>query len=424
MTDTIFALSSGAPPAAIGIIRISGPQACAAAERLAGSLPEERRAAVRSLRNGEGRVLDQCLLLWFAAPGTATGEDLVELHCHGGRAVIAAVENELTGFAGLRRAQAGEFTRRAFANGVLDLAETEGLGDLLAAETELQRRAAQEVAGGGLTRKVEAWRDRLLGLSALVEAQLDFSDEDDVPELPGVFHVKLSELVGEWKRELDQPKMERLRDGIRVVLAGPPNSGKSSLFNAILQEGAAIVSAEAGTTRDVIERPIALDGVPFVLIDTAGLRDNDAGEIEKIGIERARLQLSEADIILWLGPEGEGPSGAFEVESFADQSVGSKSSPDFLVSSVTGSGVDTLIEALIVRGRELLPKPGVATLNARQNGALSGAHEALESLKGIRDPLIVGEHLRLARVGLDRILGRNSTEDMLDSLFGRFCIGK
>ena len=424
MTDTIFALSSGAPPAAIGIIRISGPQACAAAERLAGSLPEERRAAVRSLRDAEGRILDQCVMLWFAGPGTATGEDLVELHCHGGRAVIAAVENELANFASLRRAQAGEFTRRAFANGVLDLAEAEGLGDLLSAETELQRLAAQEIAGGGLTRKVEAWRERLLDLSALVEAQLDFSDEDDVAELPEVFHVKLSGLVGEWKRELDQPKMERLRDGIRVVLAGPPNAGKSSLFNAILQEGAAIVSAEAGTTRDVIERPIALNGVPFVLIDTAGLRDSDAGEIEKIGIERARLQLSEADIVLWLGAEGQGPSCALEVESFSDQSVGSKSSPDFVVSSVTGSGVDKLIEALVVRARALLPKPGTATLNERQTGALADAHEALASLEGIGDPLIVGEHLRLARVGLDRILGRNSTEDMLDSLFGRFCIGK
>ncbi|MBX7536568.1 tRNA uridine-5-carboxymethylaminomethyl(34) synthesis GTPase MnmE [Qipengyuania sp. GH1] len=424
MTDTIFALSSGAPPAAIGIIRISGPQACEAAERLAGLLPEERHAGLRSLRDGEGRVLDQCLLLWFAGPKTATGEDLVELHCHGGRAVVAAVENELASFAGLRRAQAGEFTRRAFANGVLDLAEAEGLGDLLSAETELQRRAAQEIAGGGLTRKVEEWRDRLLGLSALVEAQLDFSDEDDVSELPEVFHVKLSELLGEWERELRQPKMERLRDGIRVVLAGPPNAGKSSLFNAILQEGAAIVSAEAGTTRDVIERPIALDGVPFVLIDTAGLRDSDAGEIERIGIERARLQLSEADIVLWLGAEGEGPSGGFEVESFSDQASGSKQSPDFVVSSVTGSGIDNLISALVDRARDLLPQPGTATLNARQTAGLSDAHNALASLEGLTDALIVGEYLRLARLGLDRILGRNSTEDMLDSLFGRFCIGK
>ncbi|MAM40494.1 MAG: tRNA uridine-5-carboxymethylaminomethyl(34) synthesis GTPase MnmE [Erythrobacter sp.] len=424
MTDTIFALSSGAPPAAIGIIRLSGPQAKAAAERMAGSLPEERKASLRELRDAEGQVLDRCLMLWFAGPNTATGEDLVEFHCHGGRAVIAAVENELATFPRLRRALPGEFTRRAFASGVLDLAEAEGLGDLLRAETELQRRAAQEIAGGGLTRRVEGWRDRLLALSALVEAQLDFSDEDDVAELPEAFHVELLGLVDEWGQELAKPKMERLRDGIRVVLAGPPNAGKSSLFNAILREGAAIVSAEAGTTRDVIERPIALEGVPFVLIDTAGLRETDAGEIERIGIERARSQLAGADLVLWLGPEEAGPPGSIEVASFGDLQAARKNKPDFVVSSVTGHGVDDLIEALVLRARSLLPKPGSPTLNQRQHHALAEAHSSLSDMSTLGDPLMIGEHLRMARVSLDRLLGRQSTEDMLDSLFGKFCIGK
>ena len=195
MTDTIFALSSGAPPCAIAVIRISEPGAGAALRSLAGELPEPRRASLRTLRNDKGAVLDRALVLWFPKPRTATGEDVVELHCHGGRAVIAAVENSLSEKDGLRRAEAGEFTRRAFANGVLDLAEAEGLGDLLSAETELQRRAAQEAAGGGLSRKVEDWRERMLRLSALVEAQLDFGDEDDVGGLPELFHVELFKLL-------------------------------------------------------------------------------------------------------------------------------------------------------------------------------------------------------------------------------------
>lgn len=424
MPDTIFALSSGAPPAAIGIIRISGPQAAAALETLAGALPAERQASLRTLRGSEGEVLDRSLVIWFPGPRTATGEDLAELHCHGGRAVVAAVERALDRMDGLRQAEPGEFTRRAFANGVIDLAEAEGLGDLLSAETELQRRAAQEMAGGGFSRQVEAWRDVVLRLSALVEAVLDFGDEDDVDDLPEMFHVELSQLAAEWREAIEAPKAERLKDGLRVVLAGPPNAGKSSLFNALLDEGAAIVSEEAGTTRDVIERPVAFSGVPFVLVDTAGLRGEGAGNIERLGIERARDQLAQADIVLWLGPEGEGPVGAWEIASRSDLEASAKAKPDYLVSAVTGSGIPELVAGLTSKGRMLLPKPNALALNARQTTALSEGLEALQGIDANDDPLLIAERLRLARQALDRLLGRHSTEDMLDALFGRFCIGK
>ncbi|EDL49813.1 tRNA uridine-5-carboxymethylaminomethyl(34) synthesis GTPase MnmE [Erythrobacter sp. SD-21] len=424
MTDTIFALSSGAPPAAIGVVRISGPLAGDTVEAMTGALPGERRASVRAVKGADGRVLDRALVLWFPGPKTATGEDLAEFHCHGGRAVIAAIEADLAARDGLRRAEPGEFTRRAFANGVIDLAEAEGLGDLLSAETELQRRAAEAAAGGGLSQKVEGWRSRVLGLSALVESQLDFGDEDDVGELPEMFHVELSGLLGEWRRALDAPQIERLKDGIRVVLAGPPNTGKSSLFNALLDEGAAIVSAEAGTTRDVIERPIALGSVPFVLVDTAGLRDDSAGEIERIGIDRARDQLERADIVLWLGDEGRGPDGCLEIGARVDLGDSRKTSPDYEVSVVTGSGIEDLVRGLIENSRNLLPRPGEVALNFRQTSALNDAHEALQGIDEGDDVLLTGERLRLARLALDRLLGRHSTEDMLDALFGRFCIGK
>ncbi len=424
MTDTIFALSSGAPPAAIGVVRISGPRAGEAVTRLAGSLPEARHASLRTVRDGAGSVLDQSLVIWFPGPRTATGEDLAELHCHGGRAVVGAIEDQLSSIQGLRRAEPGEFTRRAFANGVIDLAEAEGLGDLLAAETELQRRAAQAAAGGGLSRRVEEWRSHVLSLSAHVEAQIDFADEDDVGGLSEVFHVELRQLLKDWKNALEAPRAERLRDGVRVVFAGPPNSGKSSLFNAILEEGAAIVSAEAGTTRDVIERPVALAGVPFVLVDTAGLRDEGAGEIERIGIDRARMEVARADIVLWLGPEGQGPHGALEIASRADVNPEAKKAAVYTVSAVTGFGLDRLVDGLIEQARRLLPRPGDSVLNARQSSALAEAHENLSEVGESDELLVVAERLRLSRLALDRLLGRHSTEDMLDALFGRFCIGK
>ena len=245
--DTIFALSSGAAPAAIGIIRISGPQAGEALARLLGRLPVARRASFGVMCNASGEVLDRALVLWLPGPATATGEDTAELHCHGGRAVIAALEAELAAMPGLRGARAGEFTRRAFANGRLDLAEAEGLADLLSAETELQRRSAMALAGGSFSRQVAKWRERLLALSASVESVLDFADDDDVSSLPDDFSCELAGFGGELKRWLARPHAEALREGFRVVIAGPPNAGKSTLFNALVENEAAITAPMAGT---------------------------------------------------------------------------------------------------------------------------------------------------------------------------------
>lgn len=425
MNETIFAHSSGAPPAAIGIVRVSGPQAGLAVGKLAGSLPEPRRASFRTLRDRDGGVLDQGLVLWFPGPDSATGEDLAEFHCHGGRAVLRAVEVALAELEGLRRAESGEFTRRAFANGRIDLAEAEGLADLLSAETELQRRAAQQAFGGAISARVGAWRDEVLRLGAQVEAALDFSDEDDVADLPAGFHEDNAALRGEMEAWLERPSAERLRDGVRIVLAGPPNSGKSSLFNALLDDAAAIVSSQAGTTRDVIERPVAMGGVPMVLVDTAGLREANNDEIEAIGVERAKGQMECADIVLWLGPEGEGPIGGIEIQARADAGdCQAKRDPTYVVSVVTGLGMDELRSGLIARAQALLPKPGEAAFNHRQRANISEAVEILREIGASADLLIVAEHLRRARLAFDRLLGRASTEDMLDALFGRFCIGK
>jgi tRNA modification GTPase len=424
-SDTIFAVSSGAPPAAIGIIRISGAFASAAVEALAGRLPAPRQASLRALRDTEGEVLDRALVLWFPGPATATGEDLAEFHCHGGRAVLAAVERELGKLEGLRKAEPGEFTRRAFANGRIDLAEAEGLADLLAAETELQRRSAQAALGGAISGQVESWRAAVLHLGAQVEASLDFADEDDVGDLPESFYGDVSALTGTMGEWLARPGVERLRDGVRVVLAGPPNTGKSTLFNVLVREAAAITSPVAGTTRDVIERPVAFGGVPFLLVDTAGLHEAGGDTIEAIGMDRAREQLERADIVLWLGGEGDGPAGALEIQSRADETGGpGKQAPDHVVSAVTGMGLAELEEDLIARARGLLPKPGAAALNAQQRERVGEAATALGVIAPGTDLLIIGENLRQARISFDRLLGRASTEDMLDALFGRFCIGK
>ena len=423
---TIFALSSGAPPAGVGVLRISGPHAGAALELLAGRIPAPRRASLAKLRDAAGALLDEALVLWFPGPNTATGEDLAELHCHGGRAVIAAVESALALMPGLRRAEPGEFTRRAFANGRIDLAEAEGLGDLLSAETELQRAAAIANAGGALSRQVEAWRERVLGFSAEVEGVLDFSDEEDSADLPQCFTWNIAALADELGVWLARPRSERLGEGFRVVLAGPPNAGKSTLFNALVESEAAITSPIAGTTRDVIERPVGIAGVPFTFVDTAGLReDSHADVIEAIGIARAEAELVRADLVLWLGPEGEGPSGAWEIAAQADrEGFAAKGDASFTLSATTGEGVAALKHALVQAARETFPKPGEAALNARQHARLTEAASALDAVRTLSDPLLVAEELRRARVSFDRLIGRATTEDMLDTLFGRFCIGK
>lgn len=425
MADTIFALSSGAPPAAIGVIRISGPAAGEALVQLAGKLPQVRRASFLHLRDPAGDTLDRALALWLPGPGTATGEDTVELHCHGGRAVIGALEAALAAIPQLRRAAPGEFTRRAFANGRIDLAEAEGLADLLSAETELQRRSALAMAGGAFSRTVDSWRERLLTFSASVEAVLDFDDEDDVSALPADFAAGLTALCCEIRAWLSRPRAEMLKEGFRVVLAGPPNAGKSTLFNALVESEAAITAPIAGTTRDVLTRPVALDGVPFLFVDTAGLHEGSADAIEAIGIERARGELDHADLVLWLGEEGMGPQGTWEIEAQADRhDRAAKQSPDFRVSARTGEGLLALRTALVAKAREGMPRPGEAALNARQHQLLSVAAERVGEAAEHADPLLAAEALRQARVACDGLLGRTTTEDMLDALFGQFCIGK
>jgi len=425
MTDTIFALSSGAPPAAIAVVRISGPQAGAALRALAGRLPAERRAVATTLRNHSGQVLDRALVLWLPGPATATGEDTAELHLHGGRAVVVAVSAALSALPGLRAAEPGEFTRRAFANGKIDLAEAEGLADLLSAETELQRQAAQAMAGGAFSHAVAGWRDQLLGFSAEVEAVLDFSDEDDVATLPADFLQRIDGLRGALAGWLARPRAETLREGFRVVIAGPPNAGKSTLFNVLVQAEAAIATPIAGTTRDVLTRPVGYAGIPFLFADTAGLHDATDDVVEAIGIERAMEALDRADLVLWLGPEGEGPAGAWEIVAQCDRAGGyDKRAPRHAISAVTGEGIAPLIDDLVAAARQALPKPGEAALSQRQHDLLRQAAGALQAAEDEADPLLVAEALRLARVAFDALLGRAATEDMLDALFGRFCIGK
>jgi tRNA modification GTPase len=421
--DTIFALSSGSPPAALAVVRISGPGADSALEALAAKLPPPRTAVLANLR-WRGERLDRALVLRFPGPHSATGEDVAELHLHGGRAVVAAVLEALAGQDGLRAAEPGEFTRRAFENGRLDLAEAEGLADLLGAETQSQRRAALAMAGGALSRKVEAWRQRLLELAAALEAALDFSDEGEVGEAwPPGWSGSVASLAGEMEALLARPAAERLREGLRIVISGPPNAGKSSLLNALAQREAAITSAVPGTTRDLVEAPTAIGGIPYLLIDTAGLRES-AEEIERIGVERGRASLATADLILWLGEPADAPDRerTILVQSKCDL-PGTNRDADVRVSALTGEGVRQLIALMAERTQRLLPQEGDVAANARQREAVG---LALGHLRGAcaADMLIAAEAIRQTRAELDRVTGRAGVEDMLDMLFGRFCIGK
>jgi tRNA modification GTPase len=425
--DTIFALSSGSPPAAVALVRVSGPDAAAALVRLAGHVPPPRTARLRKLRSEGGELLDEAMVIRFEGPQSATGEDIAELHLHGGRAVVAAVLAELARMPGLRAAEPGEFTRRAWENGRLDLTEAEGLADLLAAETESQRRAAQALAGGALTRATEEWQARLLALAAQVEAALDFSDEGEVADgLPVGWYEEVGALAGEIETMLARPSAERLREGVRVVIAGPPNAGKSSLLNYLSGREAAIVAAVPGTTRDLVEAPTAIGGVPFLLIDTAGLRDS-ADEVETIGVGRARSAVDAADVVLWLGLPGHCPdrSRSIVVASKADLRARlPEAGIDVEVSATTGHGMERLVDLIGERARGLLPQAGEVALNARHRAALAPAAASLREAYGSSDPLLLAECLRASRVALDRLTGRAGVDDMLGALFGRFCIGK
>ena len=393
-------------------------------QALAGVLPEPRTARLATLRH-QGEILDRALVLRFPGPHSVTGEDVAELHLHGGRSVVAAILAALAGIEGLRAAEPGEFTRRAFEHGRIDLSEAEGLADLLMAETQSQRRAALALAGGALSRQVEAWQVSLLALAAELEALLDFSDEGDVEtRLSGDSRRMLATLIAALEAFLARPPVERLRDGVRVVIAGPPNSGKSSLLNVLAGREAAITSEIAGTTRDLVEAPTAIGGAPFLLVDTAGLRDS-GDAIEAIGVARAQASLAAADVILWPGEPDKctDPGRAILVHPKSDIST-ADGRTDIAVSARTGEGIDELVRLLIERTRSLLPVEGEVAINARHRAALQDSLGWVKEAEAADDPLIVAEALRQARSSLDRVTGKAGVEDMLDALFGRFCIGK
>ena len=423
--DTIFALSSGRPPAAVSIIRVSGPLAHDAGKRLAGMLPEARRAAVRTLRDQDGSVLDDALVLRFDGPASSTGENIVEFQCHGGRAVVDALLRELGRVEGLRTAQPGEFTRRAFENGRIDLTEAEGLADLIEAETESQRKAALAIAEGGLRAQVEQWQRKVLDLSARAEAAIDYAEDEDVGVDPALAR-DCGDLASELKAWLERPRIEPLKDGVRVVVAGPPNVGKSSLINAIAGQEKAIVTDTPGTTRDHIEVPLALDGMPILLTDTAGLRESDE-VVERIGIDRARSLVESADVLVWLGEPDEAPRHPRLIRVHARSDLpGRCEAPagSIAVSSVTGEGLNSLLAHVAELTRNLLPAEDAIALNRRQASELAEAHGALDAAAPTTDFVLLAEYLRSARAAFDRLTGRAGVEDVLDALFARFCLGK
>lgn len=448
--DTIFALSSGRPPAAIAVVRVSGPRARAALEALIGRVPQPRQAALANVRDpATGEAIDQALVLWFPAPRSETGEDVMELQLHGGRAVIAATLAALGRIPGLRIAEPGEFTRRAFENGHLDLTQVEALADLIGAETEAQRRQALQQMRGLLGDRAEDWRTRAIEALALVEAAIDFPDEGDVPkDLIGRALSIAQPLADEIGAALaGAERGERLREGLWVVIAGPPNAGKSTLLNRIARREAAIVSPIAGTTRDVIEVHLDLNGYPVNLIDTAGIRESSDDPVEHEGMRRAREQAARANLVLWVVDAASSdvppPSPAPGVSQWTivnkmdivrsqelprlEWQFKTKADAHF-ISATTGAGLDELIDAIVdFAERYFTLEPALVTRERQRHVLSEVVHSIVESgelaRQGIGDEL-VAEKLRLAASGLGRLTGRVDVEDILDVIFRDFCIGK
>jgi tRNA modification GTPase len=448
--DTIFALSSGSTPSAVAVVRISGPRAGEALRALIGHLPEARRAVLARVRDPEtAESIDQALALWFPRPASETGEDMAEVQLHGGRAVIAAVFSALKKLEGMRLAERGEFTRRAFEHGRLDLTRIEALADLIYADTEAQRQQAFRHMQGMLGDRAEMWRQTLVEAMALVEAAIDFPDEGDVPAdlLQPALNIA-TRLCQDIEQTLaTSVRGERLREGLTVAIAGPPNVGKSSLLNRIARREAAIVSSAPGTTRDVIEVHLDLEGFPLTLLDTAGIHDS-SDPVEQEGIRRARTRAADADLILWVID----PSNPMEALNSSDLTDGkvhwlitnkcdllsqtrveslqdrTSARPRFPISAKTGAGVESLLDALANFAR-LYFKPNEPALVTRERqrqmlqqagGALRRA--AAEGAQGREE--VVAEELRVASHALGRLIGRVDVEDVLDAIFRDFCIGK
>lgn len=426
--STIFAVSSGRPPAAISIIRVSGPAAISAATQLACALPRPREARIRTLRDLRGEILDRALVLVFPGPATATGEDLVELHCHGGRAVVAAVEAALAELPDMRPAEPGEFTRRALVHGRIDLTEAEGLADLLEAQTERQRVAAMGAVEGRVSARIRDWLDRATGMAARAEAMLDFAEEDDVPvDTASLDRLKadMDALAVEMLEEVERPPVDRLHDGLRIVLGGPPNSGKSTLLNLLCEREAAIVSPIAGTTRDRIEAGVVRNGIAYLLVDTAGLAEATNDVVEAIGIGRAEEAILAADILLWLADTPPPRDDAIWLHTRADL-AGREALPggkQLAVRQDDALSVAAVWDTIAARAESLLPRSNGPALKRHQQEQCRAAAVAL-SLAPSSDLLLIAEHLRVARGSLSDLLGVSATEAMLDALFGRFCLGK
>ncbi len=382
-------------------------------------------AAVRELRDPRsGELLDEALVLRFDGPASSTGEDIVEFQCHGGRAVVDAILDALTSLEVLRVAQPGEFTRRAFENGRVDLTEAEGLADLIEAETESQRKAALALAEGGLRKHVATWQQRLLGLSGEAERAIDYDEADE--GVDPALKRECGSLAAELRSWLERPRVERLKDGVRVVVAGPPNVGKSSLLNAIAGEERAIVTEIPGTTRDHIEVPLALGGVQMLLTDTAGLRET-ADQVEAMGVARALSLIGVADLLVWLGEPVDAPQHPRTIQVWPKADLPDRSFPPdgtIAVSSLTGEGISDLLRFVEASARALLPSEDAIALNRRQASHLEDAADALARACTAFDAVLIAEELRLARTAFDRLTGRAGVEDVLDALFARFCLGK
>ena len=435
--DTICALATAPGRAGIAVIRISGPAAGDALRALCGHLPAPRHASLRTFKDpGSAEVLDRGLALWLPGPSSFTGEDIAELHIHGGRAVVGRVIDALLSLKGLRLAVPGEFARRAFENGRLDLTEVEGLADLIAAETEAQARQAIAQTEGGARVVYEAWREELVKAQALAEAGLDFADEADAAAAAVQADVIAAKLLGAISKRLAERRGERLRDGFRVVIAGPPNVGKSSLLNTLAKRDVAIVSEEAGTTRDVIEVHLDLGGLPVIVTDTAGIREAE-GAIEAEGVRRTLARIEDADLVLWMvdatAPQWEPksaqiPANAAHIRILnkVDLVKSPQIADGVALSAKTGEGVAELVEILYTRAGEGLAvgEPAVIT-RARHRIELKAAAEALGRFREERGgPELKAEELRLAARHLGRLTGRIDVEEVLGAIFSEFCIGK
>jgi tRNA modification GTPase len=437
--DTIYALSSGLGRAAVAVIRLSGPATRRVVAQIAGVVPPARHARLATFKVPDSAApIDRGILLFFQAPKSFTGEDGAEFHLHGGLAVIDALVRALASFPDVRPAEPGEFTRRAFENGKLDLTEVEGLADLIDAQTDAQRRQALRQLEGSLSAQAETWRAQVLEASALIAAEIDFSDEGDVADRA---RQDISQLIAPVLADLRQQLSfgrsgERLRDGLVVVIAGAPNVGKSTLLNALARRNAAIVSPIPGTTRDAIEVQLDIEGLPFTLIDTAGLRGSDDA-IESIGMDLTRSKAQTADLVFWLSetaapimPDIATPAEVWRLFTKADLATskhGSERAHNICLSAKTGENLDVLTTRLAEFGRAATAQGQNALITReRHRRAFSVAAAALEAIADAPDaPVeILAEHLRAACHALENLIGRVDVEDILGEIFARFCIGK